>query len=242
MHINEITFDNITYPTKEFYPFNLEIFNKKTSLELNTPVTFFVGENGSGKSTLLRAIAKACRIHIWEDANKVKYEKNKYENDFYKHVKVSWIKNTVPGSFFASEIFNHFAASLDGWASSDKGVLDHFGKKSLQAQSHGQGHMAFFKNRYKIEGIYLLDEPENALSPKKQIELLNLLNEMGKQGHAQFIVATHSPILLSHPNSIIYDFDDVKINKTSYKATEHYRIYKEFMQDSNKFINTSNSL
>jgi predicted ATPase len=96
--------------------------------------------------------------------------------------------------------------------------------------------MSFFKSRYKIKGLYLLDEPETALSPKSQLELLKLLQEMGALGHAQFIIATHSPILMACPGSVIYSFDDAPVKITRYEETEHYKIYKNFMENPGRYF------
>jgi predicted ATPase len=96
--------------------------------------------------------------------------------------------------------------------------------------------MSFFRSRYKIKGLYLLDEPETALSPRTQVELLRLLQEMSGLGHAQFIIATHSPILLSCPNSVIYSFDGTPVKAIRYEDTEHYQIYKNFMKDPKKYL------
>jgi predicted ATPase len=106
------------------------------------------------------------------------------------------------------------------------------------SQSHGQSLMAFFKSRLKIKGLYILDEPETALSPKSQLELLELLKEVGRSGQAQFIIATHSPILLACPGARILTFDDAPVRKIDYEDTNHYRIYKEFMADPKKYISS----
>jgi predicted ATPase len=98
--------------------------------------------------------------------------------------------------------------------------------------------MAFFRSRFKVKGLYLLDEPETALSAKKQIQLLKLLQDMTAQGHAQFIIATHSPILLACPNAKIYSFDYIPIKTIDYEQTEHYKIYKDFLNNREKFLNT----
>ena len=135
----------------------------------------------------------------------------------------------VPGSFFGASIFQNFVKNLDEWATTDPGQLDDFGGKSLASQSHGQSIMTFFRNRYRIEGLYFLDEPETALSPKTQLELLELLENMGRAGHAQFIVATHSPIIMACPGARIYDFDRPPIRPVEYKKTEHFRVFKTFM-------------
>lgn len=236
MHLKRIVLKPETYPVDDQYPFNLSIFRITGSVDFARPVVFFVGENGSGKSTLLRAIANACGIHIWEGMERTRFHYNPHEKELYKHIRVEWHDKPVPGSFFASEIFRNFAVNLDEWASMSPATLDYFGGKSLLEQSHGQCHMSFFRNRFRIRGLYLLDEPENALSPRRQIELLQLLDRMGKEGHAQFIIATHSPILLALPGSEIYNFDGSALQKVDYENTDHYRIYKSFINDRNALL------
>ncbi|MBP7734690.1 MAG: AAA family ATPase [Spirochaetes bacterium] len=231
MHLKRIILQPANYPTNDQYPFNLELFRVTDSIEFTKPVVFFVGENGSGKSTLLRAIATKCGIHIWEGMERTRAHYNRYEKDLHKYISAEWVDKPVPGSFFASEIFRNFAVNLDEWASMSPATLEYFGGKSLLEQSHGQCHMSFFKNRFQIKGLYLLDEPENALSPKRQIELLQLLDQMGRLGHAQFIIATHSPILLALQGSEIFSFDRAPIHTIDYEDTDHYRIYKSFIND-----------
>ena len=140
------------------------------------------------------------------------------------------------GLFFSSQIFRNFAQLVDEWEADNPGQIDYFGGKSLIDPSHGQSIMSFFKSRYKIKGLYLLDEPETALSPKSQLEFLKLLREMGALGHAQFIVATHSPILLACPGSVIYSFDHAPMKTIQYEDTEYYRIYKTFMENPAKVL------
>ncbi|MBN2158040.1 MAG: AAA family ATPase [Spirochaetes bacterium] len=236
MHLKRIHLLSDRYPTGDHYPFNLPIFRKTASIDLTSPVTMFVGENGTGKSTLLRAIAMKCKIHIWEGMERTRFHHNPYEREMYRYIDAEWASGPVPGSFFASEIFRNFAVNLDEWASMSPANLDYFGGKSLMEQSHGQCHMSFFKSRFKITGLYLLDEPENALSPGRQIELLRLLGEMGADGHAQFIIATHSPILLALPGAVLFSFDAAPIGRVRYEDTEHYRIYREFMADRKKYL------
>ncbi len=229
MHLKRVSFHPDRYPTREYYPFALDLFHKTTELDFTTPVTLFVGENGTGKSTLLEAIARKCDIFIWQEGGRTRYEVNPYEDKLYHYLSVEWVNGGVPGSFFGSSVFQDFARLLDEWAATDPGQLDYFGGKSLLTQSHGQSIMSFFKARYAIKGLYLLDEPETALSPKTQIALLDLLEKMSAAGHAQFIVATHSPILLSCPGATIYSFDHAPIAPTRYEDTDHYKTYKAFM-------------
>ena len=237
MHLRKITLLTQKYPTKQQYPFNLPILNQSSLVQFESPVTFFVGENGTGKSTLLEGIAQKCRIHIWQDTGRTRFKLNPYEDALYNFIKPEWTDGIVPGCFFASQIFRHFAEILDDWAHSDPGVLDYFGGNSLLTLSHGQSLMAFFKSRFKVKGLYLLDEPETALSAKKQLKLLKLLQDMTAQGHAQFIIATHSPILLACPNAKIYSFDHIPIKTIDYEQTEHYKIYRDFLNDREKYLN-----
>jgi predicted ATPase len=236
MHLKKVMFFPEQYPTREHYPFNQQIFQHTKSMEFSSPVTFFVGENGTGKSTLLEALSRKCGIHIWQGIERTRFEVNPYEGALYKYIAVEWTDGKVPGSFFASDLFRNFAQILDEWATADPGMLRYFGGKSLVTQSHGQSLMSLFKTRYQIKGLYLLDEPETALSPKSQLELLTILQEMSQAGHAQFIIATHSPILLACPGANIYSFDFIPVKQVAYEETDHYWIYKTFMEDRKNYI------
>ena len=236
MHLKKIVLYPEKYPDNNFYPFNLTLFQQTREIQLKSQVTFFVGENGSGKSTLLKAIANRCGIHIWRSEINARIEKSPYEEDLYKFLSIKWQNGPVPGSFFGSEVFRDFAQYLDEWALADPRILDYFGGKSLLTQSHGQSIMSLFRARYRIKGLYLMDEPETALSPKSQLELLQVIMEMSAAGHAQFIIATHSPILMACHDAEILRFDDGALKHLTYKETEHYRIYKEFMEDRKRFM------
>ena len=224
------------YPSRDQYPFNIDVLRTTRSIQFFSPVTFFIGENGSGKTTLLEALARRCHIHIWSGVERSRSVINPYEERLFQYIDVEWADGIVLGSFFSSQIFRNFAQLVDEWEADNPGQIDYFGGKSLVAQSHGQSIMSFFRSRYKIKGLYLLDEPETALSPKSQTELLKLLREMSALGHAQFIVATHSPILLACPESLIYSFDTAPVKTIRYEDTEHYKIYKNFMENPDKYI------
>jgi predicted ATPase len=236
MHISRLRILHDEFPTRQCYPFDLEIFNATDQIEFSRPVTFFIGENGSGKSTLLEAIARNCGIAIWEETGRTRFRHNPYEHELARYITLEWEGEKVPGSFFASEIFRHFAEILDEWARADPDMLKYFGDSSLVTRSHGQSHMAFFAHRFRLPGLYLLDEPENALSPRMQLELLKLLRTFVSRGHAQFIIATHSPILLAYPGADIFTFDTTPIRKIEYEATDYYMIYRDFLNNREKYL------
>jgi predicted ATPase len=236
MHLKNITLFPEKYPTSKYYPFNLPVFKETRKIKFHANITFFIGENGTGKSTLLEAIAHKCGIHIWKAEEKTRVRQNPYDHTLYKYMDVNWLNGYVPGSFFGSDTFRYFAQSLEEWAIADPGMLDYFGGKSLITQSHGQSLMALFRARYGLKGLYLLDEPETALSPKSQLELLKILNKQGSKQHAQFIVASHSPILLACPGAEIYSFNHIPLTRVEYEDTEYYKIYKGFMEDRSRFF------
>jgi predicted ATPase len=230
-HLKSVELKCNEYPCNDHYPFNLPLFHQTSNINFITPVTYFVGENGSGKSTMIEALAMSCGIHIWQNTERTKYKINPYEYDLPRYLKPEWTNGKVHGSFFGSDIFTHFTEILDSWASSDPGQLEYFGGRSLTTLSHGQSLMTFFRSRYLLKGLYFLDEPETALSPGTQLELLRLIEETSGKGLAQYIIATHSPILLSFADATIYSFDHASVQPIKFRETEHYRIYKEFMKD-----------
>jgi predicted ATPase len=239
MHLRSVTFHPEKYPTRDRYPFNLPVYHGTARVDFLTQVTLFVGENGSGKSTLIEALANKCGIHIWRDVERRRCSINPFETALSRFLSVEWMQGPVRGSFFGSSVFQDFAKALDEWAAVDPGHLEYFGGASLLTQSHGQSIMSYFKSRYRIKGLYLLDEPETALSPKTQLQLLDLLASMGAAGHAQFIVATHSPILLACPGAVIYSFDRVPIEQIAYEETDHFKIYKNFLNNRKTRVDTT---
>jgi len=228
MHINKITINQKKFPTNKSYPFNLPILQNTQTLDLKMPVTVFIGENGAGKSTLLKAMCNRCNIHIWEGVSRVRYEQNRFEDKLPHALGVSWVNGSVPGSFFSPELFRNFSQLVDEWAVNSPGILEYFGGESLMTKSHGQSTMAYFRSMYQKKGLYFLDEPEAALSPKTQLDLLGLLNDISVKGDAQFIISTHSPILMSCREAEIYSFDNAQIEPINYKSTPHYNVYKQF--------------
>ncbi len=236
MHSRSVSLYPERYPTRESYPFNLPLFHETREIAFPTPVTLFVGENGTGKSTLLEAIARGCGIHIWQKAETTRFEVNLYAKNLHRYLAIDWTAGVVPGSYFGSQVFHDFARMLDTWAAADPGQIEYFGGRSLLTQSHGQSILAFFRARYALKGLYLADEPETALSPRSQIALLQTLAEATEAGRAQFIIATHSPILLACPGATIYSFDDSPVRPIDYEETDHYKLYRSFMEDRARYL------
>jgi len=230
MFLKKTIIDQRRFPTRDAYPFNLKIFQETSSIEFRTPVTIFSGENGTGKSTLLSALCRKCNIYMWEGAYIQRCHNNPYENMLERALDIEWSNGSVPGSFFSPELFRHFSQLVDEWANSSPGILDYYGGKSLMEQSHGQSCLSYFKSRFKVKGIHFLDEPEAALSPASQLEFLKVLSEVSEAGLAQFIISTHSPILMSCNHATIYNFDNHAIDRISYKDTHHYKVYRDFFK------------
>lgn len=236
IYLKQVNIHSEKFPVRDAYPFNLKILHCTETVKFNTGITLFIGENGTGKSTLLKALANRCGVHIWQNEFNLRVEENPHEEELYKHISIQWENGPVPGSYFGSQIFSHFAKNLEEWALNDPAMLDYFGGKSLITQSHGQSLMSYFRSRYTRKGLYFLDEPETALSPASLIDLLNLLIKTDKTGHAQFIIATHSPFLMACPDAVIYTFDTKQIAPIPYQNTQYYRLYKRFMENPHHFI------
>ena len=231
MYITEVKIEQERFPTRQHYPFNVAAIQKTPGLRLEKPVTFFVGENGSGKSTLLDAITRRCGIHIWDKPRRHLAHENPYETKLAHYVRVIWANGRVSGSLFRAETFHDLADFLDDVALCDPGRLEYHGGRILNTLSHGEGMLSYFRGRFRVKGLYFLDEPESALSPASQIRFLTLLQQLGAAGHAQFIIATHSPILLACPGAQIFSFDDSRIQEVRYQDTMHYQVYRQFFAD-----------
>ena len=137
LHLKEIRLKSDQFPTKDHYPFNLDVLCKTPKIEFSSPVTFFVGENGSGKSTLLEALARRCEIYIWRGEERTRAVINHYEECLFLYLEAIWADDIVPGSFFSSQIFRNFAQLVDIWETDNPGQIDYFGGKSLLTQAVG---------------------------------------------------------------------------------------------------------
>lgn len=219
------------------YPFNIPAFKNELALNVSQFVTFFVGENGSGKSTLLEAIAIVCGFHAGGGSRSHIYDYRATESALASCLKLVWSTKNNQGFFLRAESLFNFASYLEDLKQElpNEDVYGPYGGESLHNMSHGESFLKLFRHRLR-HGIFLLDEPEAALSPIRQLAFLSLMHEMDTSGKSQFIIATHSPILLSYPGAMIYGFTADGIRQTTYEQTEHYTVTKDFLNSPGSFL------
>lgn len=212
------------------FPFDIPAFGRGIALDLPTPVTFFVGENGSGKSTLLEALAEICGFNPEGGSRDHHREAREDRSALAQALKLSWLPKMSDGFFMRAESFYNFASYLDGVSD-----FTAYGGRSLHHQSHGESFLALFQNRFE-QGLYILDEPEAALSPQRQLAFLRIIHQLVTPRHAQFLIATHSPILLAYPGATLYQFEDGGIREVAYRDTDHYLVTKEFLSGPERML------
>jgi predicted ATPase len=249
------------------FPFTVPAIRTLQQLPLGTPVTFFVGENGSGKSTLLEGIAAAARLATVGSADLERDQTLDAQRRLGKALRLSWAKRATRGFFLRAEDFFGFTKRLaqqrvelqqqaveiekeytaTGRSQYAKGLAQGPLRASLadmerrygidlDANSHGQSFLKLFQSRFVPGGLHLLDEPEAPLSPQSQLALLAMIGEMVAQD-AQFIIATHSPLLLAFPGARIYNFDATPIQAVAYEDLDHVRITRDFLTAPQRYLN-----
>lgn len=202
---------------------NLKMLNE---LNLRGDLIFFVGENGTGKSTLLEAIAIASGFNPEGGTKNFNFSTNKTHSALSDYLTISKFLSPKDGFFLRAESFYNVATEIERL--NEIAPMDCYGKKSLHEQSHGESFLSLIQNRFSGHGLYILDEPEAALSPSRLLTLMVEIQDLILK-QSQFIIATHSPILLTFPNAIIYELKDDCIQQVSYQETEHYQLTKNFL-------------
>jgi predicted ATPase len=221
------------------YIFSLPVVKNLNHLDINKRVTFFVGENGTGKSTLLEAIAVSSGFNAEGGSRNFNFSTYKSHSDLCDYIVLQkGIVRPKDGYFLRAESFYNLASNIEELDSQPIGapfIKDSYGGKSLHNQSHGESFMSLIVNRFGGNGLYILDEPEAALSPSTQFALLYQIHKLVKH-NSQFIIATHSPILLAYPDSDIFVLNDDDIKLTPYQETEHYTLTKQFLDNPQKML------
>ncbi len=244
------------------FPFNIPAVRYAREVDLGQAVTIFVGDNGTGKSTLLESIAYAIDIPLIGGRIGGASPSFAAAKIIKPYMKIDWKREVRKGFFFRAEDFSQFIDNVDrekekiamelidlkgkvddsiiqqmrenmNWASF--GMRKQYGQ-DMQAFSHGEAYLHILQNRVLEKGIFMLDEPEAALSPLKQLSLLAFILEVLKGGQAQFIIATHSPILMGFPDAVLYQISEDKMERVSYQETDHYRITKRFLDDPESYL------
>ena len=262
LHLKEIRRAKIGSNLMDEYPFNTPVIQNLSRIKFKKPVSFFVGENGSGKSTLLEGIASECDLPIIGSKNINEDKTLEYAKVLGKYLRLSWTLRHRKGFFLRAEDFFGFTKMLNRLRSElneerdhfDKELVDGYGKSlaigsitgqiesltqrygiDLSAQSHGESFLQLFKSRMKPGGLYLLDEPETPLSPTRQMSLLVMIDEMVKK-ECQFIIVTHSPILIAYPNAEIFDFNKYPVRVKPYDQIDQVILTKKFLMDKDGML------
>ena len=222
------------------YPFCLPVFQQLAELTFHPRVTFFVGENGSGKSTLLEAIAVARGFNPEGGTFNFTFSSRASHSELYQYIRlVKGTKRLRDGFFLRAESFFNLATAIENMDAEGIGrsVIDSYGGRSLHEQSHGESFFAAIQNRFGGNGLYILDEPEAALSPLRQMALLTRLHQLVALD-SQFIIATHSPILMAYPDAMIYQLtpDAPGLRQVAYEETEHYMLTRQFLNNYPKML------
>ncbi len=225
-------------PDVSRFPYNLPAFRALTTLPFHPKVTFLVGENGSGKSTLLEAVAVECGLNPEGGSRNFHFATRASHSSLDECVRLAKAPAS-PGDwyFLRAESFYNVASEIERLDEGPGGgpIIGAYGGKSLHEQSHGESFFALFQNRFRDHGLYLMDEPEAALSPKRQLQFLALLHDYVCRG-GQFVIATHSPIIMAYPESRIYLLDGEGIREIAYTDTEHYQITRGFLSNPQRSL------
>lgn len=225
--------DNV--PSFAAYPFNLPAVRTLSTLTFHRSVTFLIGENGTGKSTLLEALAVAAGFNAEGGSRNFRFTTRSSHSELHRCLRLARShRRPRTGFFLRAESFFNVATEierLDAIETTAPPIGDSYGGRSLHEQSHGESFMALLKNRFTGDGLYFLDEPEAALSPTRQMAALVRLHDLVREG-AQFIIATHSPILMAYPDAAIFGIGDQGLAPLRYEETEHYTVTRRFLTDT----------
>jgi predicted ATPase len=235
--LKRVTMNAERIPREKAHPFDLPLFRDGAfELAFEKPVTVIVGENGVGKSTLLEAIAG--QIGFSMQSGTRNFASDEAPPPLAQCLRLAWLPKVTTGFFLRAESFFNLASQIDRLDSEPSGggrIIDSYGGVSLHAQSHGEAFLALFENRFNQRGIYVLDEPEAALSPARQLRFLEVLRRMERSGRAQIILATHAPMIMAYPGADLIVVERDRIARGRPENTSHWRILRELFADPAAF-------
>ena len=220
------------------YPFSIPAIRDLVELPLDPQVTLFAGENGSGKSTLIEAIAVGAGFNPEGGSRNMAFSTRASHSPRHECLRVvRGVRSPRTGYFLRAESFFNVASHIEELDRGPGGppIIDAYGGVSLHEQSHGESFLSLILNRFGPNGLYILDEPEAALSLRGNLALMRRIHDLVGEG-SQFILSTHSPILLGYPNARIYLLSDQGISETSYEETEQYELTRSFLDDRDRFL------
>ena len=220
------------------YPFSLPVISNLSNMSFHPNVTMFVGENGTGKSTILEAIAMALGFNPEGGTRNFSFTSRDSHSELHNYITtVKGVKNPGDGFFLRAESFYNLATNIEELDKGNSGprIIDSYGGYSLHEQSHGESFFAVFMHRFRGRGLYILDEPEAALSPIRQMSMLTRIHQL-VEAESQFIIATHSPIIMAYPGALIYEITGEGYRAARYHETENYEVMKSFLNNTEKML------
>lgn len=236
--LQHLIFRRETVESYDVYPYNLEVIKSLQRLDFHPKVTYLVGENGSGKSTLLEAIAVAYGFNPEGGTQNFNFNTRQSHSSLANHIRLAKGSKPRTGFFLRAESFYNLSTEidrLDAEPSFDGKVINYYGGTSLHEQSHGESFMALLLHKFRAKGLFILDEPEAALSPERQLAALFRIHDLINEG-SQFVIATHSPIILAYPDSTIYQCSSEGIERVAYEETATFQVMKAFINNPQKMI------
>ncbi|WP_207423136.1 AAA family ATPase [Desertivirga brevis] len=240
-YLKEVILQRELVPSFNEYPFNIPAVKSLQSLKFHHDVTFIVGENGSGKSTLIEAIALSLGFSTEGGTINTQFHTHQNSSGLYQYLRnIKSYRKPSDYFFLRAESFYNVATYMEDVYDLDKPkelekFVAQYGVESLHKCSHGESFIALLTNKLRGRGLYIFDEPEAALSPSRQLAALSSISALVNQ-NSQFIIATHSPILLAYPGAIIYQLDENGIRQVKYEETEHYIVTKHFLSNYKEML------
>ena len=224
---------------RQSFPLQLSAFKHLDELIFHPNVTYIVGENGMGKSTLLEGIATAIGFNAEGGSMNFNFSSYDSHSNLNEYIRVAkGVNRPKDHFFFRAETYYNVATNieeLDSEPESGPKIIDGFGGQSLHEQSHGESFFAAFLHRFRGRGLYIMDEPEAALSPVRQLSMLSRIHELVEQD-SQFIISTHSPLLMAYPNAKLLELSEQGMSELKVEDTEHYQIMKQFLEDKERLL------